>query len=79
MTYVMSVTGTAIGCSNNRQPDWFAESTETLIPLAKASQRRMLKTNSTAGCKACQRAMKAADDEVKEKWICRIASDAEKP
>ena len=55
-----------------------------MIPLAKAekaSPRQMLQTNSTADCRAfcrCQRAMKAADDEVKEKWICRIASDAEK-
>ena len=81
---VTSATESAIGRSSRRQPDWFAESIDILMPLVEAknaSQKRMLQTNSTADRKAfrrCQRAVKAAVDEAKEKWMCRIASDAEK-
>ena len=42
---------------------------------------QMLQTNSKADRKVycrCQRAVKTAVDEAKERWICRIACDAEK-
>ena len=69
MACVTSATDSAVGRSRKRQPDWFAESVDTSMPLVEAkniAQMWMLQTNSTADCKAfcrCQQEVKTAVDE----------------
>ena len=49
------VTSVASAADKKRQPDWFAGSTHTLMPLIEAkkgAQRRMLQTSSIADHKA---------------------------
>ena len=66
-----------------RHPEWFEESSETLVPLVEVKNRahlRALRSNTAADRKEFrrqQRIVKRAVDEAKEEWICRVAKEAE--
>ena len=74
----------AVGRGGKKQPDWFADSADTLQPLLdekNAAYDRFLQAKSPSSNKEFrrhQRIMKCAVDTAKEDWICKVASDAEK-
>ena len=73
----------AIGRGRKKNPEWFEENFQTLVPLIECknrAHRKVMQSNSTADQKKfrrCQRAVKQAVDKAREEWICRVAKEAE--
>ena len=73
----------AIGRGRRRQPEWFEESSELLVPLIKAKNKahlNALRSNTVANRKEFrrhQRSVKRAVDKAREEWICRVAREGE--
>ena len=71
-----------VGCGK-KQPDWFSDEVDTLLPLLSAKHHaynRVLQVNSIANRKEFRkqrRAVKPAVDEAKGRWILRVAREAE--
>ena len=76
---IVSVTEAVLGRGKKRQPDWFLESEEKLLPLVKAKEvahSRPLQDDSVTNGRQFrkhQRAVKFAAVEAKEDWIRRMA------
>ena len=72
-----------VGRGRRKHPEWFEESSETLMPLVEAKNRahqRVLQSNTIADRKEFrrhQRLVKRAVDKAKEDWICRVVKEAE--
>ena len=72
-----------VGRSRKRQPDWFSDAIDTLMPLIIAKQRAYCKflqshtVEDKREFRPHQRVMKNAVDEAKEKWISRVIGEAE--
>ena len=81
---IVKTAESTVGRARQKQPDWFVESTDTLLPLIEMkneAQKRMLQNNSTANRKEFrrqQRVVKEAIQSAKEKWSLRVASEGEK-
>ena len=81
---IVSAAEAVLGRGKKRQPDWFIQAADMLQPLLQAKQRahnKMLHTNSTTNKREFrrhQRAVKHAVDSAKEKWICKVAEEAER-
>ena len=85
-TLKSSITAAAeesIGRGRRKQPEWFEESTEVLVPLVKAKNdayATYLRENNQARkteFRRHQRAVKRVVDKAKEEWVCRVATQRE--
>lgn len=80
---IVSAAEEAVGRGRRKHPEWFKESSDTLLPLVEAKNRahqKVLQSNATADRKEFrrhQRLVKRAVDKAKEDWICRVAKEAE--
>ena len=80
---IMSCAEKCVGRSKRKQPDWFKDAIDVLTPLLADKQEaynRFLCTQNSETKKEfrkCQRNVKKAVDEVKEKWIRNVIRDAE--
>ena len=81
---ILSAAESAVGRGRKKQPDWFLEAADTLTPLLdakRAAHNRVLQVNSIANrqeFRKHQRFVKCVVDAAKEKWILKVATDAEK-
>ena len=81
---IVSAAEKTIGRGEKKQPEWFEESAELLIPLIERKNEahsRALKTNSVAARKEFrhrQREVKRAVDKAREQWNKRVAMEGEK-
>ena len=81
---IVSAAEAVVGRGRKKQPDWFVEAADTLMPLLdakKIAHDRVLQVNSIANRREFrrhQRVVKCAVDAAKEEWICKLASDAVK-
>ena len=82
---IVTVAEESVGRGKRKQPEWFEESSELLVPLIEAkneAQLKALRSNTTANRKIFrrhQRAVKAAVDKAKEDRICRVAREGKLP
>ena len=80
---IVSAAEETVGRGRRKHPEWFEESSDTLLPLIEAKNRahqKMLQCNATTDRKEFrkhQRLVKRAVDKAKEDWICRVAKEAE--
>ena len=80
---IRSVAEKTIGRGKRKQPEWFEESLEVLMPLIEAkndAHKRMLATKSVKARKEFrqqQRKVKRAVDQAREYWIRRVALEGE--
>ena len=80
---IMETAEECVGRARKKQPDWFQDAVDTLMPLVAAKRRahnRFLQTPTTAAKKEFRRrqgALKKAVDEAKEEWISRVMREAE--
>ena len=71
-----------LGRARKKQPDWFLDAVETLMPLVDAKRSahcRFLREHTTSSKKEFrrhQRIVKKAVDEAKEAWISRVTREA---
>ena len=81
---IVKAAESTVGRARQKQPDWFIESTDILMPLLQTkneAHERMLQNNSIMNRKEFrrqQRMVKEAVQSAKEKWILRVASEGEK-
>ena len=79
----ISTAEAVVGRGKKKQPDWFSDGADTLLPLLSAKEHahnRVLQVNSITNRKEFrkhQRAVKRAVDEAKERWILRVEREAE--
>ena len=72
-----------LGRARKRQPDWFLDAIDTLMPLVTVKRRaycRFLHAHTTSSKKKFrqhQRVVKKAVDEAKEAWITRVVREVE--
>ena len=80
---IMETAERCVGRSRKRQPDWFSDAIDTLMPLMIAKQRAYCKflqsytVEDIWEFRRHQRVVKNAVDEAKEKWISRVIGEAE--
>jgi hypothetical protein len=80
---IMSCAEKCVGRSKRKQPDWFKDAIDVLTPLLADKQEaynRFLCTQNSETKKEfrkCQRNVKKAVDEAKEKWIRNVIRDVE--
>ena len=80
---IRSVAKKIIGRRKRKQPEWFEENVEVLMPLIEEkndAHKRMLATNSVKARKEFrqqQRKVKRAVDQAREHWIRRVALEGE--
>ena len=77
---IMKTAEECVGRARKKQPDWFSDAFDTLMPLVRALCR-FLQSGTTAHKKEFrrhQRVVKKAVDEAKEMWISRVVREAER-
>ena len=82
--FIMAAAEETVGRGRKKQPEWFEESAEVLIPLTAAKNEAYaayLRSNTQDKKKEFrrhERTAKKAIDKAKEERVCRVATQGEK-